>query len=75
MVRLGIGLYGVSMILQNKIFGKCGYLKSVISQVELFLLESVGYSRKFMAEKPTNCNNPIGYADGISRGWGMALDL
>jgi alanine racemase len=47
-----------------------GTLKSVISKLE-YCWESVGYGRKFMAEKPTKVATiPIGYADGISRGWG-----
>jgi alanine racemase len=34
----------------------------------------VGYGRRFIAEKPTKIATiPIGYADGISRGWGNGL--
>jgi alanine racemase len=52
-----------------------GTLKSVISQI-ITLLEESGYGRKFMAEKPTKVATiPISYADGISRGWEMGLDL
>jgi alanine racemase len=46
MVRLGIGVYGVSA--EQKYLK----MKSVISKLELLLLGSVGYGRKFMAEKP-----------------------
>jgi alanine racemase len=72
MVRLGIGLYGVSNDPRTKYLENVGTLKSVISQIRTISAgESVGYGQ-FMAEKPTGCNNSIGYADGISRGWGMA---
>ena len=34
----------------------------------------MGYGRRFIAEKPTKIATiPIGYADGISRGWGNGL--
>ncbi|SHI83752.1 bifunctional UDP-N-acetylmuramoyl-tripeptide:D-alanyl-D-alanine ligase/alanine racemase [Flavobacterium terrae] len=76
MVRLGIGLYGVSNdedeihLLEN-----VGTLKSVISQIrEIHEGESVGYSRRFMAEGKTKVATiPIGYADGISRAWGNGV--
>ena len=73
MVRLGIGLYGVSNDpAEQKYLENVGTLKSVISQIRTITAgESVGYGRKFMAEKPTKIATiPIGYADGISRGWG-----
>jgi Alr-MurF fusion protein len=70
MVRLGIGFYGVSndedeqRYLQN-----VGTLKSIISQIRTIQKgESVGYSRRFIAEKETKIATiPIGYADGINR--------
>jgi alanine racemase len=73
MVRLGIGVYGVSNDpAEQKYLENVGTLKSVISQIRVITAgESVGYGRKFMAEKPTKVATiPIGYADGISRGWG-----
>ena len=73
MVRLGIGLYGVSNDTEEqKYLENVGTLKSVISQIKIVAAgESVGYGRKFMAEKPTKVATiPIGYADGISRKWG-----
>jgi alanine racemase len=73
MVRLGIGVYGVSNDpAEQKYLENVGTLKSVISQIRTITAgESVGYGRKFMAEKPTKVATiPIGYADGISRGWG-----
>ena len=70
MVRLGIGLYGISND-ENEIkhLENVGTLKSVILQIkEIEAGESVGYSRGFVAERPTRTATiPIGYADGIPR--------
>ena len=76
MVRLGIGLYGVSNNEQEtKELENVGTLKSIISQIRtLNIGESVGYNRRFMVEKPTKIATiPIGYADGISRAWGNGI--
>jgi alanine racemase len=76
MVRLGIGLYGVSNDpSEQKYLENVGTLKSVISQIRTISAgESVGYGRKFMAEKTTRVATiPIGYADGISRAWGNGV--
>ncbi|WP_367756654.1 bifunctional UDP-N-acetylmuramoyl-tripeptide:D-alanyl-D-alanine ligase/alanine racemase [Flavobacterium sp. WC2430] len=76
MVRLGIGLYGVSNDpSEQKYLENVGTLKSVISQIRTISAgESVGYGRKFMASKTTKVATiPIGYADGISRAWGNGL--
>jgi alanine racemase len=73
MVRLGIGLYGVSNdSSEQKYLENVGTLKSIISQVRTIPAgDSVGYGRRFMAEKETKIATiPIGYADGISRLWG-----
>lgn len=73
MVRLGIGLYGISNDSdEQKYLENVSTLKSVISQIRTISAgESVGYGRRFMAEKPTKVATiPIGYADGISRAWG-----
>ncbi|PIF32409.1 UDP-N-acetylmuramoyl-tripeptide--D-alanyl-D-alanine ligase [Flavobacterium sp. 9] len=73
MVRLGIGLYGVSNDpAEQKYLENVGTLKSIISQVRTIPNgESVGYGRRFMAKKETRIATiPIGYADGISRLWG-----
>lgn len=73
MVRLGIGLYGVSNDpLEQKYLENVGTLKSIISQVRTIPVgDSVGYGRRFMAERETKIATiPIGYADGISRLWG-----
>ncbi|MFE3847174.1 bifunctional UDP-N-acetylmuramoyl-tripeptide:D-alanyl-D-alanine ligase/alanine racemase [Flavobacterium sp. LB3P45] len=76
MVRLGIGLYGVSNNdEEQKYLENVGTLKSIISQIRTIPAgDSVGYGRRFMAEKPTKIATiPIGYADGISRGWGNGV--
>lgn len=76
MVRLGIGLYGVSNdVEEQKFLENVGTLKSVISQIRSIQAgESIGYGRRFIANKPTKIATiPIGYADGISRHWGNGL--
>jgi len=73
MVRLGIGLYGVSNDpSEQKYLENVSTLKSIISQIRTIPTgDSVGYGRRFMAEKETRIATiPIGYADGISRLWG-----
>lgn len=76
MVRLGIGLYGVSNDTEEqKELQNVGTLKSVLSQIRTIPAgDSVGYGRRFIAEKPTKIATiPIGYADGISRHWGEGV--
>lgn len=76
MVRLGIGLYGISNdVNEQKFLQNVGTLKSVISQIRTIQAgESVGYGRRFIAEKETKIATiPIGYADGIRRSWGNGL--
>ena len=76
MVRLGIGLYGVSNEAEEqKYLENVGTLKSIISQIRTIQAgESVGYGRRFVADKPTKIATiPIGYADGISRHWGNGV--
>ncbi|HRA71595.1 MAG TPA: bifunctional UDP-N-acetylmuramoyl-tripeptide:D-alanyl-D-alanine ligase/alanine racemase [Flavobacterium sp.] len=76
MVRLGIGLYGVSNdVEEQKYLENVGTLKSIISQIRTIQAgESVGYGRRFVADKPAKIATiPIGYADGISRHWGNGV--
>ena len=76
MVRLGIGLYGISNDEEEqKELENVGTLKSVISQIRTIDKgESVGYGRKFMADRSTKVATiPIGYADGIRRSWGNGV--
>jgi alanine racemase len=73
MVRLGIGLYGISNDQEEqKQLENVSTLKSVISQIRTISEgESVGYGRRFVAKCSTDVATiPIGYADGISRLWG-----
>ncbi|HCE58200.1 MAG TPA: bifunctional UDP-N-acetylmuramoyl-tripeptide:D-alanyl-D-alanine ligase/alanine racemase [Prolixibacteraceae bacterium] len=67
MVRLGIGLYGISVTglpLQN-----IGKLLSTVSQVKKVALgETVGYSRKGVINRESSVAIvPMGYADGLDR--------
>ena len=76
MVRLGIGLYGISNDrAEQKYLENVSVLKSVISQLRTIKAgDSVGYGRRFIAAKPTQIATiPIGYADGISRHWGNGV--
>ena len=76
MVRLGIGLYGISNDEEEqKDLETVGTLKSIISQIRTIDAgESVGYGRRFIATEPTKIATiPIGYADGIRRSWGNGV--
>ena len=76
MVRLGIGLYGISNDPEEQPnLENVGTLKSIISQIRTIDAgQSVGYGRRFMATKTTKVATiPIGYADGISRHWGNGM--
>ena len=76
MVRLGIGLYGISNDAEEQQkLENVGTLKSIISQMRTIPAgDSVGYGRRFIATKTTKVATiPIGYADGISRQWGNEL--
>ena len=68
MVRLGIGLYGISALDQSNV-QQVSTLKTIILQIkQVDPEETVGYSRKFKASKPTSVGIiPIGYADGLHR--------
>lgn len=76
MVRLGIGLYGISNLPKEQPHLRTvSTLKSVISQIRTIQKgESVGYGRQFIATKETRVATiPIGYADGIRRSWGNGV--
>lgn len=76
MVRLGIGLYGISNDEnEQKKLENVGTLKSIISQIRpINKNESVGYGRRFIAKKDSKIATiPIGYADGIFRSWGNGV--
>lgn len=73
MVRLGIGLYGLSS--SNNNLKNVGTLKTTISQIkEVKAGETVGYSRKSLLERDSRIAViPIGYADGLRRRLGNGL--
>ncbi len=69
MVRLGIGLYGISPIGENRNLQPISTLKSIILQIhDVPANETVGYSRKgVLARDSRIAALPIGYADGLNR--------
>ncbi|MDR1673562.1 MAG: bifunctional UDP-N-acetylmuramoyl-tripeptide:D-alanyl-D-alanine ligase/alanine racemase [Bacteroidales bacterium] len=68
MVRLGIGLHGVSAVDASKV-RQVASLSSVIIQVkDISAGDSVGYNRRFIAPSLTRIGIvPVGYADGLHR--------
>ncbi|MDR1865951.1 MAG: bifunctional UDP-N-acetylmuramoyl-tripeptide:D-alanyl-D-alanine ligase/alanine racemase [Bacteroidales bacterium] len=68
MVRLGIGLHGVSAVDASRV-RQVASLSSVIIQVkDVPAGDSVGYNRRFIAASPTRIGIvPVGYADGLHR--------
>lgn len=70
MVRLGIGLYGVSV--SGLPLKNISTLKTTVSQVkEVNETETVGYSRKGKITRPSKIAViPVGYADGLRRNLG-----
>jgi alanine racemase len=72
MVRLGIGLYGISRHIYEEL-RPVSTLKSIISQVKPVREgESVGYSRNFIAPADMILGVvPVGYADGLRRDLGQ----
>jgi len=68
MVRLGIGLYGISAV-NPALVRNVSTLKTTILQIRtLEAGQSVGYSRKGMLDRPSRIATlPIGYADGLDR--------
>jgi alanine racemase len=74
MVRLGIGLYGVSPCACRKL-QQAATLKTTILQIQQVPAgESVGYSRMSRAARDSRIAViPIGYADGLNRHLGNGL--
>ncbi len=68
MVRLGIGLYGISAINQKKVKNIATF-KTRISQIKHVKAgETIGYSRVGKTEKDIKIGIiPVGYADGFNR--------
>lgn len=70
MVRIGIGMVGISANPKvKKQLQSAVTFKTVISKIsEVKPGESIGYNRKYKAEKDTRIATiPVGYADGIPR--------
>jgi alanine racemase len=74
MVRLGIGLYGVSAI-DQKALQNVSTLKTTISQIRTVKSgETIGYGRKgFATHELQIATLPIGYADGFNRHLGNGV--
>ncbi|MDR2389774.1 MAG: bifunctional UDP-N-acetylmuramoyl-tripeptide:D-alanyl-D-alanine ligase/alanine racemase [Tannerellaceae bacterium] len=74
MVRLGIGLYGVS-VNGNKELQNVATLRSLILQIQdVPAGDSVGYSRQsYATENSRIAVIPIGYADGLNRQLGNGV--
>ena len=68
MVRLGLGLYGVSP-LDNHTIHNVATLKTTILQIrDVSDVTTVGYSRRGVLSRPSRIAAlPIGYADGLNR--------
>ncbi|MDR1610091.1 MAG: bifunctional UDP-N-acetylmuramoyl-tripeptide:D-alanyl-D-alanine ligase/alanine racemase [Candidatus Symbiothrix sp.] len=68
MVRLGIGLYGISSV-DSKVLEPVATLKTRILQIrDVKKNETVGYSRNGILERDSRIAClPIGYADGLDR--------
>ena len=69
MVRLGIGLFGLTNHPQNKNLEQALIFVSQISQIRNIKAgETVGYGRSFLAEKDIRMGVvPVGYGDGLRR--------
>lgn len=76
MVRLGIGMYGVSEeeFIQKQLKNVATF-RTVISQIKTIEKgKSVSYGRRFIADKTTTIATiPVGYADGIRRAFGQGV--
>jgi alanine racemase len=68
MVRMGIGLYGISAVNQSQLMN-ISTLKTSISQIKQIKANTtVGYNRKgVVSRNSTIATIPIGYADGLNR--------
>ncbi|MBN2236627.1 MAG: bifunctional UDP-N-acetylmuramoyl-tripeptide:D-alanyl-D-alanine ligase/alanine racemase [Bacteroidales bacterium] len=70
MVRLGIGLYGISShVEEEKNLENIGVLKTTLTQIKhLKAGDSVGYNRAYLCKSNKTIGIvPIGYADGFNR--------
>jgi Alr-MurF fusion protein len=68
MVRLGIGLYGISSEAPEKLRNVSTLKSTVLQAKEVYPGDTVGYGRMGKIEKPSVIAIvPVGYADGINR--------
>lgn len=72
MVRLGLGLYGVSPV-KNRMLSPVSTLRTTILQIrDVPAGDTVGYSRRSRVERDSRIADiPIGYADGLDRRLGV----
>ena len=72
MVRLGIGLYGISPMGEDATLHPISTLKTIILQIhDIPADETVGYSRRGKLTRSSRIAAlPIGYADGLNRKFG-----
>ncbi|MFK7900789.1 MAG: bifunctional UDP-N-acetylmuramoyl-tripeptide:D-alanyl-D-alanine ligase/alanine racemase [Cyclobacteriaceae bacterium] len=77
MVRLGIGLYGISPIpIDNNYLQPIGTLQTTISQIKTLKKgDTIGYGRtgKIVTDNQQIATIPIGYADGFDRRLGNGI--
>ena len=68
MVRLGIGLWGVSCCNEDQLRNVCSFSTRIMQLKEVKAGETIGYSRRGIAERDSLIALlPLGYADGVDR--------
>ena len=68
MVRLGIGLYGISAVNSPKVEEVCTLKTNILQIKHVPAMETIGYSRKGTLKRDSVIGVlPIGYADGYNR--------
>ena len=68
MVRLGIGLWGVSCCNEDQLRNVCSFSTRIMQLKAVKAGETIGYSRRGVAEKDSLIALlPLGYADGVDR--------
>ena len=68
MVRLGVGLYGISFVHQEHLLPVATLKTRIVQIKELEPGETVGYGRHGVIARPSRTATvPIGYADGLNR--------
>ncbi len=75
MVRLGIGLYGVTPFDAGEQLATVSTLRTVISNIREWPAgEAIGYGRRGVLDQPSRIATlPIGYADGMNRRLGNGV--